>query len=144
MKRTLETSRLAGIEMPVVEPELREIDFGLWETMSFEQIRSSSPELVEEWAQYVPNFSFPGGEGIAEFVSRVQNVGDRLAACAGETVLAFTHGGVIRALICHFLGLSPRNYVLFDVKPCSMTTINLFDGKGVLAGLNDICHLEAN
>jgi broad specificity phosphatase PhoE len=52
-----------------------------------------------------------------------------------QTVLAVTHGGVIRAMICHLLALEPRQYVAFDVPYAAMVVIDLFDGKGVLAAL---------
>ena len=48
-------------------------------------------------------------------------------------MLAVTHGGVIRAMICHLLGLEPRNYVLFEVDYAAVVVLHLFDGKGVLA-----------
>jgi alpha-ribazole phosphatase/probable phosphoglycerate mutase len=47
-------------------------------------------------------------------------------------VLAVSHAGVIRALVCHYLGLRPSQYVLFDVGHASITLIHLFDGRGVL------------
>ena len=48
-------------------------------------------------------------------------------------MLAVTHGGVIRAMICHLLGLEPRHYVLFEVDYAAAVVIDLFDGRGVLA-----------
>ena len=32
-------------------------------------------------------------------------------------VLVVAHGGVVRALICHLLGLAASNYLLFDIQP---------------------------
>ena len=57
-------------------------------------------------------------------------------------MLLVTHGGVIRAMICRLLGLPPRDYLLFDTRCASLSVVDIFDGKGVLAGLNDVCHLE--
>jgi alpha-ribazole phosphatase len=119
-----------------IDADLREVDFGRWEGMTFEQARNDDQTAVDRWAAGDPDFAFPGGERLADFVERVRNVGSRLAAEAGATVVAFTHAGVIRHLICHFLGLPWRNYVLFDVRYASLAVIELFDGKGVLTGLN--------
>jgi alpha-ribazole phosphatase/probable phosphoglycerate mutase len=47
-----------------------------------------------------------------------------------------THGGVIRTMICLALGLDAKNYLLFDVRPASLTVLELFDQGGVLSGLN--------
>jgi alpha-ribazole phosphatase len=126
---------LAGGLAIALDDGLREIDFGRWEDCSFEQVRSSDPDLVERWATFAPDFVFPGGEGLAEFLSRVRAAADRLIDDPAETVLAVTHGGVIRAMICYLLGLDPRQYVLFQVGYAALAVIDLFDGQGVLAAL---------
>lgn len=143
LRRARETVSLAlPGRMSRLEADLREIDFGAWERMSFEEIAAQAPEVVEQWARFDEGFRFPGGESIGEFLARVKRVAEVLERrSAHGRVVAFTHGGVIRALICHWLGLPPENYVLFEVQPASVTTIKLFDGRGVLAGLNDRCHL---
>ncbi len=142
LRRALETARLLaaplGLEVETVA-DLREADFGLWEGKTFEEIQASDPDAVSRWAAEPAEFVFPGGEAVRDFTARVERAVDKLAADPAEVVLAVAHGGVIRAAICHLLGLSPHNYVLFDVKPASLTTIALFDGKGVLSGLDNSC-----
>ncbi len=126
-----------------VDPDLREIDFGRWEGSSFDEVSASGQhERIGRWSSFDLEFSFPDGESLGAFVARIARVADRLATRPGETAVAITHGGVIRAMICHLLGLEPRNYLLFDTRPASITTVDLFDGRGVLLGLNDVCHLE--
>jgi len=136
-KRTQETARVVarGIKTKV-EPDLREVDFGEWEGKTFEEISASNPEHVQRWTEF-EGFVFPGGEAIDGFVSRIQSAVKRMAAEQAEVVLAVTHGGVIRMIICHLLGLSPRNYLLFNVGPASLTTIDLFGDRGVLSGLQN-------
>ena len=65
-----------------------------------------------------------------------------MAEDKSEVVLAVAHGGVIRSMICELLGLDARCYVLFEVGTASLTTIELFGDKGVLAELNNRSHLE--
>ena len=138
LKRAQQTARLMGIDKIETDADLREIDFGKWEGKTFDEIKIFDPQLVSCWAEYETNFAFPGGESIEHFLQRVHRAGDRLANNPADTVLVVTHGGVIRSLICYFLGLPSRNYLLFDVKPASITTIELFNGKGVLAGLENL------
>ena len=118
------------------DEDLREIDFGAWEGKTFEEVAAASPRAVKQWAQFDHKFAFPGGESLGGFLARVRRVARRLAADPADTVLAVTHGGVIRMMICHFLGLRPRDYVLFDVAIAGCAILDVFDGKGVLAGLN--------
>jgi alpha-ribazole phosphatase len=118
------------------EPDLREVDFGRWEGLTFDEVCARAPQDVERWAAGASDFAFPGGERLADFLERVERVGRYLAADPAERVLAFTHGGVIRHLICYYLGLPWRDHVLFEVGYGSLTTLKLFDGKGVLTSLS--------
>lgn len=119
---------------PVYDQRLREIDFGSWELRTFADIAATEPEQVEAWQQY-EDFTFPGGEAVADFVGRVGGLLAEFTA-QGGTVGAVTHGGVIRTMTCLALGLPPRSYLLFDVRPASLTILDLFPGGGVLRGLN--------
>lgn len=116
--------------------DLREIDFGGWENMRFAEITVGEPELVKRWAAWSPDFAFPAGEAVADFLARTGAVAARLADRSEESVLVVAHGGVIRALICHLLKLDPRHYLLFDVKPARLATIDLFPEGGILTGFN--------
>jgi len=142
LMRAVRTAGLACLKA-VVWDDLREVDFGRWEGRTFEEVQAADPELVARWAEWPADFAFPGGERIGDFLARVRQAADRMASDPAEVVVAVTHGGVIRAMACHLLGLDARQYVLFNVEPASVTRVDLFDGKGVLAGLNDTCHLRA-
>lgn len=132
---------LTGLPLPLhTEDDLREIDFGQWECKTFDQIVASTPaRTVKQWAQCDQRFTFPGGESLGGFMARVRRAAKRLTRDEASTVLVVTHGGIIRSMICQLLGLRPRDYVLFDVANASCTVIDVFDDKGVLAGLNLCC-----
>jgi alpha-ribazole phosphatase len=140
MKRCRETAAviMEAADMKfTVDPDLREIDFGRWEGMAFDEIQEAFPGEVNRWAEFNADFSFPGGEKFADFQARIIGVAHRLETHPADTIVVCTHGGVIRLLICHFLGRQSRQYVLFKVKHASVTTIELFDGSGILSGLNE-------
>lgn len=119
-----------------LDQDLREIDFGRWEKKNFAEIVAGDSELVKRWSAWAEDFAFPGGEAVAGFLARTGDVAARLAARPEERIMVVAHGGVVRALICHLLKLAPRNYLLFDVKPARLATIDLFPEGGVLTGLN--------
>lgn len=117
-------------------PDLREINFGSWETLTFDEISKMPGNDYDGWAKFRLSFQFPGGERLGEFVSRMKRVAMTISSAPEETIVVITHGGVVRMLTCLFLGLPPRNYLLFDPKPASLTVINLFGAsKGTLAAL---------
>ena len=117
------------------DDRLREIDFGRWEMQSFTDICNTDPGLIDSWTEYT-DFVFPGGEAVAGFCERVGTMLQLFMTHDTEKIGVITHGGVIRTLICLALGISVRNYLLFDVQPASLTILELFDKGGVLKGLN--------
>jgi alpha-ribazole phosphatase len=124
------------------DADLQEMDFGDWEGLTYDEVAARYPELAAGWSEFRADFGFPGGERLADFASRIERVARDLAGPDGGTVVAFTHGGVIRALICHFLGLPPRDYLLFDVAPGGVATLRLWGERGVLAGLGPVDSLS--
>jgi broad specificity phosphatase PhoE len=140
-RQTLEYLQQKGCSArePLYDERLREIDFGRWELQTFADIAAQDEELLPAWNQYL-DFTFPEGEAVTAFIQRV---GSMLTVFSGmetstgtNTVAVVTHGGVIRTMICIALGISPRNYLLFDVQPASLTVLELFSEGGVLRGLN--------
>jgi len=119
-----------------IDQNLREIDFGRWDNMTFEEISATEAKLVAEWSAGPMDFQFPDGEHTDDFLTRVQTAAEIMAVRPEKTVLAVTHGGVIRAMICHLLRLPPEHYLLFDVKPAGLTVIDIFDQGGLLSGFN--------
>jgi broad specificity phosphatase PhoE len=120
----------------VILPELQEIDFGKWEGLSFDEIQAQSAERVAEWASGRRDFVFPEGESLELFWQRVCQAGDRVLAGAEKRVAVVTHGGVIRCLLCHYLGLPPEKHRSFQIDLGSMTTLTFSEGFAVLKGLN--------
>ncbi len=118
-----------------IDEELREIDFGRWEGLGFAEIAAADPATVDRWAALVPDFTFPGGEALRAFTARIAAAAARIAADPMETVIVVAHGGVIRFLICRFLGLEDRHYLLFGIGPGSVTELRIAEGSGILTRL---------
>lgn len=146
MLRVRETIGQSGLDLVCQQdPDLREIDFGHWEGLSFAEISSDYPAGVDRWARLESDFCFPGGEAYADFLGRIQKAAERIARTAASQtapVAVFAHGGVIRALICHWLGLPAKHYLLFEIEPASVSALRLFGDRGVLTRLNDLTHLR--
>ena len=137
MLRCKQTCELLFTDNNIVyEDDLREIDFGRWEGMTFQEIAENDPALVDQWANWSLDFCFPEGESIDHFVKRVAKAGQLLAGLKEENVMIVCHGGVIRALLCYYLGLGPENYLLFQVEKGHFSTMDLYGERGVLTGLN--------
>jgi alpha-ribazole phosphatase len=136
LARCRQTALAVAPHLPIhVDADLREIDFGRWEQHTFAEAAADDPSLIDRWAAFDAGFAFPGGESVGSFLHRVRAAAERLIAAQADTVLLVTHGGVIRAMLCHLLGLDPRHYAAFQVGYAAVAVVELVDGKGVLAAL---------
>ena len=125
-----------GLDLRVCyDDRLREMDFGRWEMQRFSAINAVDPEYIAPWTRYT-DFVFPDGEAVCDFCARVGAMLELFMDHDAEKIGVITHGGVIRTMICLALGLSVRNYLLFNVQPASLTVLELFSQGGVLKGLN--------
>lgn len=116
---------------------LREINFGLWETMTFTKISEQYPKEVINWSMLKDSFAFPEGEKFSDFRARVTLLKNMIMNCSEDTIAVFTHGGIILNLICNILELPLEKTFAMRVERGSISTLDLFpDGSGVLTGLN--------
>lgn len=137
MLRCRQTAEFLQLSIEAIEnSRLREIDFGSWEEKTFQEISRGWPDTVRDWSTWSEEFSFPEGEKIGSFLERIREVKSCIDESEEEKILIVTHGGVIRHLICLYLGLSPDKYLLFDVKAGCFATLALFSEGGVLMSLN--------
>jgi broad specificity phosphatase PhoE len=136
-RRTVDELQRHGCQIKGIQiaDGLREIDFGRWEQKTFAEITAADPDLMQVWQDY-ENFVFPRGEAVSDFNGRIQEMLETFMQSGHARIGVMTHGGVIRTMICLALGISVRNYLLFDVQPASLTILDLYSEGGVLKGLN--------
>jgi broad specificity phosphatase PhoE len=120
-----------------LDDDLREVDFGNWEGRTWDEVAAEQPETTSAWWEFRDDFAFPGGESIAGFAERTRQAAWRLAADPAEVVLAVTHGGAIRMILCHLLGLPVRNFLKFNPRRGTCAVLERpFGDSWVLTGLN--------
>ncbi len=105
---------------PVQDPRLREIDFGAWEGLDFTGIYNQYPKEFDAWYRNAEKIAVPGGESLGQVTGRVLSFIQEVQTRHQEgTVVAVTHGGVIKGLLMASLGPS----VLWERKigPGSLT-----------------------
>ncbi|HWQ29839.1 MAG TPA: histidine phosphatase family protein, partial [Negativicutes bacterium] len=135
LKRSRETAELlsAGKWLTCEDTGINEIGVGLWEGLSFDEIRSKYPDIYsargEDWA-----LSPPGGEGLDEAAERMEKAIKRIAYeeatyGGGNDLLAVTHDGVIRALLWRLMGLDTKKDVMIRQPYGSITVLKYADGQ---------------
>ncbi len=116
--------------------DLKEINFGRWEGKSFAEILAMDGDLVTQWSLNPDKFGFPDGESIENFQRRVVRAKKTVTDNEYRKILIVTHGGVIRYLLCYFLGLSVKNYLAFDVQLGKMSVLRIYPTGGVITAFN--------
>jgi broad specificity phosphatase PhoE len=110
LRRASRTAAAIGRHLDVdveFEPGLREMDFGLWEGLDWQEVEERYPEQAARWLRNGRLESAPGGETYAAFTKRVYAAMARLLDCAGETTIAVvTHRGVMRYALARFFDFS--------------------------------------
>jgi broad specificity phosphatase PhoE len=121
----------------IVEPMLRECDYGRWSGRSFDEVRMQEPEAIEEWLRN-PEAAPHGGESIVSLMGRVARWLETQDGTRGKTV-AVTHASVIRAAIIHAIEANPGSFWRIDIAPLSVTALS---GGGRRWTLSAIAPLE--
>jgi broad specificity phosphatase PhoE len=93
----------------VIASELREINFGQWEGLTWREIEERDPAYAREWSEAYPNLPAPGGESIAVFQSRViAEVEHLLDIPSRGRVAVVAHAGVMRVVMRTLCGVEEQ------------------------------------
>jgi broad specificity phosphatase PhoE len=127
--RASESARIvAGADVtPAVIEEFAEVDFGLFEGLTAEEIRARYPVEFQRWNQnrLAADFVYPDGESRAAFAERVARGISRMLARWHEgrdgdggdaAVLVVAHRGVIRAVISELAGIDTARIEIASIQ----------------------------
>jgi alpha-ribazole phosphatase len=124
-------------------PELREIDFGDLEGLTFDEIDKRYPEVADAWRKREPDLSYPGGESLTDFNDRVASFLRRLDKLPPEAnILVTAHSGTLRTLSCHLLRLNAECRWQFQLDLASLSIIDVYPEGSIMSRWNDISHLR--
>ena len=122
--------------------ELREINFGKFEGLTFTEVSQLYPEVAKLWAERNPSLEFPGGESLDKFSKRVGKFQKRLEKHSpGETILIVAHSGTLRVLMCQLLGIGLQHRWQFRLNLGSLSILETYPQGAILSLLNDVSHL---
>jgi len=147
LRRAAETAeRLAELlSAPLtLDPDLREVRLGRWEGLTVAEIQVAFPGQYERWREDPVACPAPGAEPLEAFAARTAAALERMrrAHPAGPLLLV-AHGGTVRALLCHTLGLSIRHLFRFQQDNTAVSQIEVAERGGRLLHMNDTAHLLA-
>jgi probable phosphoglycerate mutase len=136
LARALETSRLAGLgEQARVDEDLREWNYGAYEGLTTEQIRTEQPGWTI-WTGEVP-----GGETLAAVGARADRVLAELRSAPGD-VAVFSHGHFLRVLAARWVGLEPSAGAVLALDPATISVLGHERERAVIREWNALCEEE--
>ena len=146
MTRCQETARIVAAALGVsvvVDRELREMDFGLWEELTFDEVQNRYPEDLRQWTQSASAPPTGSSETFAAVLERMGTAADRIASrYAGASVVAVTHVTPIKALVAHALGAPPAALFRMELSSACFSRITYSGGEASVRLLNDTSHLR--
>ena len=136
LSRSKETGDIIAKKLSIdiiLSPIWREVNFGTWEGLTYNEIASSFHDRLEFFTD-PEHVAPPQGETLIEVLQRVIPALHEMVQREhhGEIVLV-SHGGVLRCLLCSLLGMPLRNQWQLHIATGSLSAIDVsLDDHGEL------------
>jgi alpha-ribazole phosphatase len=150
--RTIETAEIIAEhhgQKVVPDPLMRELSFGIWEGMTYDEIMQKWPQEYKGWQADPYNEKPPEGETLSELCERVSKFLMKAAQDHPEgRILAVSHAGPIRAILSVLLNLKEEFFWKFKIGNTSLTIIEydglkqLSESDAFIVTVNDEYHLK--
>lgn len=146
LSRALSTANAiaSSCRVPVlIDDDLREIAFGEWEGLTFDEIGERYPEELRVWNTDPHLCPVPGkaetviqvAERASRFLSRLRQQYD------GKTVVVVSHSVPCKSMVALSIGLPLSRIHSIRMDNASMSIIDFYEDRAVLRLLNDTTHL---
>jgi len=126
-QRTWQTIEGVAIDhrlAPVIDSRLNEIDNGLFDGKTEEELRQAFPLAWNAYLARKADFRFPDGETGAEAQARIASfLEEKRREHGDEDIVLATHEGLIRLLMCYIVHLPVYLRGNFRVDTCGITEI---------------------
>jgi broad specificity phosphatase PhoE len=120
----------AGDPPPVVLHGLREVDFGDWTGLSWEEVSAKFGVQPIQWLEQLELGAIPNAESGAEFRARVAPCLEQiLREGAGRRVAVLCHGGTIRMMLSILLEQPLPKMASFEIDYASVTEVHCSPGR---------------
>lgn len=129
---------------PVPKKELRELNFGAWEGLRYDEISKRWPIAVEDFFRHPDRMEIPGGETFAAVQQRAMGCIQALCdAHEGATIAVVAHGAILRTILSAALHMDLR-YVWTIRQFNTAVSIVRYedDGWATVELVNSTAHLD--
>jgi len=121
--------------------DLGEVKFGDWQGQPLKVLSGKKEWMIVQAAPSA--FQFPHGESFRETQSRAVGAIEKIIAShATGTLVAFSHGDVIKLIVAYYSGIALDNFQRIAISPASISVIELGPFGARLGRLNDTGPLQ--
>jgi broad specificity phosphatase PhoE len=115
---------------PIVDPALRDREYGEWAGRGLEELLAADPERVAAWLER-PHTATPGGETENDVLARVADWLGDLADRHGDrsTVVAVVHPAVARAVVLYVVDAPAESLRHVDIRPLAAVDLSHHSGN---------------
>ncbi len=143
-RRALETASII-FKASIIEntDKLREIDFGAFEGLKYEELLQKHPKLYPLWLNNPAERTPPNGESFADLRKRVL---DKLSYIIRlhktGTIAIVSHGGPLRVILGSFLGHAPKDFWNIEQNTGALNIVEYTESAPPrITSINDTSHL---
>lgn len=126
---------------PIQLAGLTERNFGIWEGMTYLEIKEKYPSEFDKWANNPLLYSPPYGESTLEVRERVIKAMEDIISNhkkRGGNIAIVAHGGVNRIILCHYMGVPLENIFRVEQDHASVNIIEFWDRYPVVKLINGV------
>jgi probable phosphoglycerate mutase len=137
------TARMLGLPVRL-DPRLRERHYGMFQTLKYAEVKMLHPEDYARFKSKDPDYDFRTGESLRTFHARsIECLADLAARHPGESLLVFTHGGVLEMARRFATGASLSTVREFEIPNCGINRMSISGDEWSVLGWAECAHLEA-
>jgi phosphoserine phosphatase len=134
LRRARQTAELISQPLNLsvmIEDNVRELDHGELEGLTFNEIKSAHAEFLARWRSIPAEICVPGGERLADVAERAWSGLTQIVRRhqEAESIVVVSHNFPILGIICRVTGTPLNDYRAFHIDPCSLTRLR-YDGNG--------------
>lgn len=107
------------------DPQLRELDFGVWDGLHFSEVDKLHPELSHAYWETPGDVKPPEGESWNDLHARLTPSVHALLDAPHADIVIVAHMGVIMSQLQRALNVSPYKAMSHTIEPLSVTRIDV-------------------
>ena len=146
LKRAYDTAEIIGKRLSlnvIPTKEFREIDFGIWEGMSNDEMHTEYYNELCLWRKEPEKLKVEGAESLRELQLRAMAAVNKIINNeVGDNILIVSHSATLKTIILGLLNMDLAYFKNLTLGNVSLSIVENRDYNRVMKVLNDTCHIK--